>query len=116
MEFCNAGHNPPLLGVPPHFMEMESNAPIGLWPGIDFVGECVENVKGVPILVYTDGLNEAENEHQEQFSDERLLEILANKSFGSAKEVVEYLRSEVERHRNGADPNDDLTILCLKVG
>ena len=116
MEFCNAGHNPPLLDVPPHFMEMESNAPIGLWPGIDFVGECVENVKGVPILVYTDGLNEAENEHQEQFSDERLLEILANKSFGSAKEVVEYLRSEVERHRNGADPNDDLTILCLKVG
>lgn len=115
MEFCNAGHNPPLLDVPPHFMEMESNAPIGLWPGIDFVGECVENVKGMPILVYTDGLNEAENEHQEQFSDERLVESLANKSFGSAKEVVEYLRSEVERHRNGADPNDDLTILCLKV-
>ena len=116
MEFCNAGHNPPLLDVPPHFMEMESNAPIGLWPGIDFVGECIDNVKGRPILVYTDGLNEAENEHQEQFSDERLMDTLANKSFGSAKEVVEYLRSEVERHRNGADPNDDLTILCLKVG
>ena len=115
MEFCNAGHNPPLLDNPPHYMEMESNAPIGLWPGIDFVGECIENVKGMPILVYTDGLNEAENEHQEQFSDERLMASLANKSFGSAKEVVEFLRSEVEKHRNGADPNDDLTILCLKV-
>ena len=115
MEFCNAGHNPPLLDVPPHFMEMESNAPIGLWPGIDFVGECIEDVKGRPLLVYTDGLNEAENEHQEQFSDERLMDTLANKSFGSAKEVVEFLRSEVEKHRNGADPNDDLTILCLKV-
>ncbi len=115
MEFCNAGHNPPLLDNPPHYMEMESNAPIGLWPGIDFVGECIEDVKGKPILVYTDGLNEAENQEQEQYGDERLIASLADKSFGSAKEVVEFLRSEVEQHRNGAEPNDDLTILCLKV-
>ena len=31
------------------------------------------------------------------------------------KAVVEHLRDEVEKHRNGAEPNDDLTILCLKV-
>ena len=103
MDFCNAGHNPPLLNVPPHFMEMESNAPIGLWPGIDFVGETLENVKGIPILVYTDGLNEAENQEQEQFGDERLIESLSGKSLGSAKAVVEYLRAEVEKHRNGAE-------------
>lgn len=115
MDFCNAGHNPPLIDVPPHFMEMESNAPIGLWPNIDFVGESIDNVKGRPILVYTDGLNEAENQEQEQFGDERLMESLSNKSFGSAKAVVEHLRDEVEKHRNGAEPNDDLTILCLKV-
>ncbi len=115
MDFCNAGHNPPLLNVPPHFMEMESNAPIGLWPGLDFVGEVVEDVRGVPILVYSDGLNEAENPQQEQFGEERLMAALANKSLGSAKAVVDYLVSEVEKHRNGAEPNDDLTVLCLKV-
>ena len=56
-----------------------------------------------------------ENQEQEQFGDERLMESLSNKSFGSAKAVVEHLRDEVEKHRNGAEPNDDLTILCLKV-
>ncbi len=115
LEFCNAGHNPPIVGVPPHFLEVEPNAPIGLWPGIDFEGEMVENIKGQPIFVYTDGLNEAENAEQEQFSDERLLQVLSSSQFASSREVVETLKSEVEKHRNGAEPNDDLTMLCLKV-
>ena len=37
MEFCNAGHNPPLLDG--EYMKVEPNAPIGLWPELDFAGE-----------------------------------------------------------------------------
>ena len=115
LDFCNAGHNPPVWDRPPKFLEVESNAPIGLWPDLDFVGESVESIKGKPFLVYTDGLNEAENLQQEQFSDERLLELLTNNHFNSCKQVVEVLKEEIEKHRNGAEPNDDLTMLCLRV-
>ena len=115
LEFCNAGHNPPVIGSEPHFLEVDSNAPIGLWPDIDFVGEQVDNIKGQPFFVYTDGLNEAENPQQEQFGDDRLLAFLQSVSGRSAKYVVEQLKAEVEKHRNGAEPNDDLTMLCLRV-
>ena len=35
--------------------------------------------------------------------------------FDSAKQVVKTLNAKVEEHRNGAEPNDDLTMLCLRV-
>ena len=115
MDYCNAGHNPPVFGYPPQFMEVESNAPIGLWPGLEYVGETIENIKGTPLFLYSDGLNEAENKEQEQFGDDRILEILSDKSLDSAKKVVMRLMDEVNKHRNGAEPNDDLTMLCLRI-
>ncbi len=115
LDFCNAGHNPPLLGSNPMFLEMIPNAPIGLWPGLEFEGESIESIKGKPLLIYTDGLTEAENPEQQQFGEERLLSILQHQHFESARQVIEYLKKEVERHRNGAEPNDDLTIMCLNV-
>ena len=117
LDFCNAGHNPPVLvgDGTAEFIEMEPNAPIGLWPGLEYVGEEIENITNRPLFVYTDGLNEAENRQQEQFTDERLLEILQTTPFESSEQTVEMLRNQVEAHRDGAEPNDDLTMLCVKV-
>ena len=115
--FCNAGHNPPVLLGPgtSEFLEMIPNAPIGLWPGLEYEGEEIEDISNRPLFIYTDGLNEAENRQQEQFTDERLLEILETTSFESSRQTIEMLRTEVEKHRDGAEPNDDLTMLCVKV-
>ena len=63
----------------------------------------------------TDGLNEAENPQQEQFGDDRLIEILRHTHFDTAQQVIDTLKAEVETHRNGAEPNDDLTMMCLYV-
>ena len=116
LDFCNAGHNQPVvMGPQPEFLKMIPNAPIGLWPGMEYEGEELADISGKPFFVYTDGLNEAENTLQEQFSDERLLQVLASHPFVSAQQTVELLIEEVEKHRNGADPNDDLTMLCVKI-
>ena len=118
LNFCNAGHNPPVIGGGKNqgeFLEMIANAPIGLFPELEYEGEEIESIKGRALFVYTDGLNEAEDMEQKQFGDEHMLEILRNTHFESARQVVETLYNEVQAHRHGADPNDDLTILCLKV-
>ena len=109
LSFCNAGHNPPVLHS--SFLEMIPNAPIGLWSELEYEGEEIDSIKGRPLFIYTDGLNEAENTAQEQFGDERLLEILRDTHFDSARQAVETLEAEVEKHRNGAEPNDDLTMM-----
>ena len=117
LDFCNAGHNPPVLvgEGSADFIEMIPNCPIGLWPGFEYEGEEIDNIMDRPLFVYTDGLNEAENRQQEQFTDERLLDILAHVPFESSQQTIEMLRAEVEKHRDGAEPNDDLTMLCVKV-
>ena len=110
--YCNAGHNPPLLDG--EFIDVESNAPIGLWPELDFVGEEVDCISGKLLFIYTDGLNEAENPAQEQFGDDQLQQMLQQMKSDSAKQVVERFRQAVETHRNGAAPNDDLTMLAIR--
>ena len=118
LSFCNAGHNPPIIGGSPthgDFLKMAANVPLGLWAGFEFVGEEIDCIKGRPLFIYTDGLNEAEDTQQQQFSDERLLSILRNTHYESSQQVVEHLAEEVEKHRNGAEPNDDLTMMCIRV-
>ena len=118
LDFCNAGHNPPVISDSDRqgeFLEMLPNAPIGLFPGIEYEGEQIDNIKGRPLFLYTDGLNEAENQQQEQLGDDRLLSILRTTPFRSARQVIETLMAEMEDHRNGAEPNDDLTMMCLQV-
>lgn len=118
LDFCNAGHNPPVIGGGEHhgdFLQMESNAPIGLWPGLEYKGEEIDTIKERPLFIYTDGLNEAENRQQKQFGDKRLINILRHTHFETAQQVIDSLKSEVEKHRDGADPNDDLTMMCIRV-
>ena len=118
LDFCNAGHNPPVIGGGEHhgdFLNMIPNAPIGLWPGLKYEGEEIENIKNRPLFIYTDGLNEAENRQQEQFGDERLLDILRHTHFETAQQVIDTLKAVVEQHRNGAESNDDLTMMCIRV-
>ena len=118
LDFCNAGHNPPVIGGGANhgdFLKMLSNAPIGLFPGLEYEGEEIETVKGRALFIYTDGLNEAEDPEQRQFGDERLLDILRNTHFDTAQQVIETLAADVAAHRQGAEPNDDLTMMCLRV-
>ena len=118
LDFCNCGHNPPVLGGGEHqdaFLEMETNVPIGLIPNIQFVGQQIDNIKGRTLFIYTDGLNEAENTEQQQFGDERLLEILRKDHNPSSRQLIEQIAKEIGKFRQEAQPNDDLTMMCLHV-
>ena len=114
MEFCNCGHNAPILDG--KFLEAkDTNQPLGLWESKSFNGEVIEDIRGKQLLLYTDGLNEAENQQQERLGDERLLELMQDSTHISSEEVITKLKAAVINHRAGAEPNDDLTLLCLSI-
>ena len=117
MNFCNAGHNPPYIGdkLGGEFLEMLPNAPIGLWPGLEYDGERIDDINGKMLVVYSDGLNEAENREQEQFGDDQILELLQTMPEASAQQTIEALYGAVQEHRDGAEPNDDLTIMSIRI-
>lgn len=114
LDYCDCGHNAPVIDG--QFLDMKyHNQPIGLIEDVPFIGESLENVNGKQILLYTDGLNEAENSDQEILGNERLIELMQDAQDMDARQVVDMLIAAVEEHRAGAEQNDDLTLLCLTI-
>ena len=119
IEYCNAGHNPPVIGNAEGqyaFLDVkEANAPIGLWPDLEYVGEEMDLPSGGIMLLYTDGLNEAENRQQEQYGEDRILQQMTSQASQSMRDMVESLKEDTDLFRDGAEQNDDLTILALRI-
>ena len=114
LEFCNCGHNAPILDG--KFLETkDTNQPLGLWDCKAFKGEVIEDIRDKQLLIYTDGLNEAENMQQERLGDERLLQLMADTAHLNSEQIINKLKDAVSEHRAGAEPNDDLTLLCLSI-
>ena len=119
LEYCNAGHNPPVIGRDEGqyaFLDVkEANAPIGLWSDLEYVGEEMDLPGGSMMLLYTDGLNEAENRQQQQYGEDRIIQLMTSLASQSPRDIVEALKADADRFRDGADQSDDLTMLAFRV-
>ena len=119
LDFCNCGHNLPIIleeGKEARFLSCENqNLPLGPFETFDFKGMTLDDFRDKQLLIYTDGLNEAENNSHEQFGDERVLSLMSTMWGTPPKEIIETLCEAVNKHRDTAEPNDDLTMMCLKI-
>jgi sigma-B regulation protein RsbU (phosphoserine phosphatase) len=114
LDYCNCGHNAPVIDG--QFLKMAyDNAPLGLWEDDPFYGETIDDIRGRQLLIYTDGLNEAENQQQELLGNKRLLELMADTASLTSRQVIDMLKEAVEEHRAGAEANDDLTLMCIRL-
>jgi serine phosphatase RsbU (regulator of sigma subunit) len=119
IEYCNAGHNPPVIGNAEGqyaFLDVkEANAPIGLWPDLEYVGEEMDLPSGGIMLLYTDGLNEAENRQKEQYGEDRIIQLMTSHASLSMRDIIEALKADTDQFRDGAEQNDDLTMLAFRI-
>ena len=118
LEFCNAGHNPPVIigkDGKAVYMDVDPNIPAGLFENIDFTSQEYPSIAGVTLFIYTDGLTEAENKKQELYGDEHLLEFLTEKNSHTSEQLVNAAFESVELHVDGADQSDDLTMMAIRV-
>ena len=95
-------------------MDVKPNLPLGLFSGFPYEGQETTIEKNTMLYLFTDGVNEAENNEMEQYSDERLVAFLKSKSDSEPKELIEATLIEVQRHAAGANQSDDITVMCIK--
>lgn len=115
VEYVNAGHCLPLRQTESgcDFIEVERNLVMGFMPSYEYkVGKFKLNPKE-KLILYTDGVTEAQNKKGEMFGEERLKKIL-NKSFDTSKKTIEHIRQEIRRFVNGAEQSDDITMLVVE--
>lgn len=114
--YCNAGHNP-LVIISPNgeakYLPMSANLVGGAMPDFQYKGESVVLEKGTRLILYTDGVTEAERADKQQYGEERLLSFAQNIT-GSAKEISEALLADVKAFTCGAEQNDDITIMTIE--
>lgn len=118
LRYCNAGHNAPVRfggtdSGDPAFIPVNPNLALGLFKGFPYLEQEMRLEAGTSLLLYTDGVTEAEDLTQQLFSDERLLNLLARECGSRPARVVEHLMQAIRTHTAEAEQNDDITILCL---
>lgn len=117
LDYCNAGHNPPMLrraGQPPYLLDVMPQLPVGLFRGYAYKNQSTVLEACTTMVFYTDGLTEAENESQEFFTADRLAHALADHGDESARELITAIRKAVEIHTGAAEQSDDLTMMTLR--
>ena len=114
--YCNAGHNPPII-VRNGQAEYLSTEP-SLLMGVDIHAKYntynIELTPGDTLLLYTDGLTEAENAPKQLFGEKRVLEAAAQCSTLAVEEQVEHIRQSVQLFVDKAVQSDDLTLLAIR--
>ena len=116
MRYVNAGHNPPLLiyaGQAPQFVDLPRNPVAGLVQDIQYRAGSVSFPAGSTLLLYTDGITEAETAEQRQFGDEALIACVANAT-DSAANLVNLVVARVDEFAAGYTQADDITLLALR--
>lgn len=117
MSYSNAGHNPPLLLGPSGKvtrMNPDPNLPIGLFDTFEYSKAEITLEPCTTLLLYTDGITEAEDRDKQLYGEQRLIQSLTAQNGESAQDIVLGVYRDVERHVQDAVQSDDLTILAVK--
>ena len=69
---------------------------------------------GDMVVLYTDGVNEAQNLQGEQFGHKRIIDQLAEKQWASCADFGKSLIAGVNQHLNGAKQDDDVFMVCFR--
>lgn len=117
LSYTNAGHNPPLL------LDKNGNAkfidkgslPLGMFKDTRYHEYYLTTEPGDVLMLYTDGVTEAQNSKGEEFGRQRLAEaVRANQALG-AREMIAAVKNVVMEWTEGLGATDDVTFFVIKA-
>ncbi len=119
LELTNAGHMPPVYWTKETGARLARipGTALGLLSGRAFEG-MVREVRiplspGSRLMLYTDGVVEAMDTQEREFSDRSLLQVVNTCDGRTSQESVAAVVAALQRHRGAAEQNDDITMVCL---
>jgi len=116
--YSNGAHNPPFLYNP--YTKKEKlldvgGTLVGFLPDFTYEEEKESLEKGDILLIYTDGVTEAENKDEEQFGVERLHDLIRKNVHLNAQELINLIYNQIVEFSKGVNQFDDITLMALKI-
>ena len=115
LEYINAGHNKPLLKLASSkysYIDTKGNVALGVFDNIKYNTHKVHFPKNSALLLYTDGITEAQNTKKEFFGEQRLMDTM-NEFSSTAKNNIDNLKNTIKSFCDGAQQYDDMTMLNI---
>jgi sigma-B regulation protein RsbU (phosphoserine phosphatase) len=132
LTYSNAGHNPPFLlcghpdgdngndaDDPVEVHELENTGPplgLSMFKDFDWEQRTIQLGAGDVLVLYSDGVTEAQDRHEELFEEERLVQVVRANMGQSAQAIQEALIGGVHAFVGEAPQSDDITLMVLVRG
>ncbi len=118
VQFCNAGHDPPILvspGQPVTTIPNSGGPPLCVLDDFDYPSDSYQLKPGETIVLFTDGVTEALNPEMELYTNRRLTTLLGAQSRDlDTVSVANAIYEDVQKFADGAEASDDVTLLVLR--
>ena len=117
MHYINAGHNNPILRRADGRIERldVGGLPFGIMPEATYDSATVTLAPGDWLIIFTDGLVEAENARQEEYGEVRVLSVLESGQALSPADLLKRLMAELDIFVGTTPQHDDVTCMLLKA-
>jgi len=117
LAYSNAGHNPPLLmdkdgGVR---FEERGGVPLGMFRDSRYYEYFATIDPGEVLVLYTDGVTEAENPALEEYGRDRLVAAVRRCRHLGAREMIDFIHRDVTQWTDGRGATDDVTFFIIKA-
>jgi sigma-B regulation protein RsbU (phosphoserine phosphatase) len=115
LEICNAGHCYPLVVKGGQIRSIESTGlPLGTFYNAEYQSRVMHLAEDDILFLYTDGLTEARNPSDEEYSEAQLSALVARESIRPVNDLIDSCVKDWQVFRAGAPKTDDLTIMVLR--
>jgi phosphoserine phosphatase RsbU/P len=116
LEIVNAGHNPPLIARNSSLLKLPNTGVLlGCFESAQFIRKEYSLESNDVLVMFTDGITEANNSKGQTYGDERFEKIITENCSKTAHELKEVIYKDVKMFENGASQADDITMLIVKV-
>jgi sigma-B regulation protein RsbU (phosphoserine phosphatase) len=116
--YTNAGHNPPIMVKSNErskvFVLARTGMPIGIEQDFSWERRTISFSAGDKLILYTDGITEAQNKNGEFYEEKFLIECILKYSNGTAFQLQDEILDHVKAFANGAPQYDDITLMILE--
>ena len=114
VDYANAGHVPPLVLSPGGVETLKTtDLVVGLFPQAQYRNQTIQLEPGDAMVLFTDGVTEAENEKEEQLGLTTVADMLVKLHRAPAARILSAIEEHVHAHIGETPPGDDVTMLAL---
>ena len=113
--YCNAGHDAPfVIRNNGERSQLDvGGVVLGFVPVYVYEEETISLASGDRLIIYSDGITEAMNGNDEEFSDARLMDMFAALKHLTAKDSIDQINTTVKAHAGDTPQSDDMTLMIL---